>query len=437
MRSEIQEEYRRRSGGQENLVRANDVFSAVHAFILSNFTLVQTYIYKRDESQRLSIPSKMFIVGAVVSTFSVLSSAMWSKSIERIDVLYFVSYVKLVISVIKYCPQVYINYKVRSTVGWSIGNILLDFSGGVLSTAQIILDAYLSGDWSSISGDPAKFGLGFVSIAFDVIFIVQHYILYRGRDDFYASLSMRGKTLDKARKERQEEWEKAYKNSENPPTIQEEVPYDPRTLYERLQEQRQKKDDVFAEATKFGNLIHRIDNDEFDFLSTLENDEAQKKRDQAEQEAKDLEAFRRNQLKPQPLLEPTTTIAGLGSSTTSFTPARAGQAAGLKKSKKSLFSGLVKRKESSTTEGSSNSPPSKDTPYSSEGPTDEANSFRKRKASDGITVDKEQTSNKAKKAPESQGSTNGSTVTSTVALTAPKGGLLGLVAYDSSSDEEE
>ena len=35
-------------------------------------------------------------------------------------------------------------------------------------------------DWSSIFGDPTKFGLGFFSILFDVLFIVQHYILYRG-----------------------------------------------------------------------------------------------------------------------------------------------------------------------------------------------------------------------------------------------------------------
>ncbi|KAG0036860.1 hypothetical protein BGZ82_003551 [Podila clonocystis] len=188
--SEIQEEYKRRNDGQENLVRANDVFFAVHALILSSFTLVQTYIYKRDESQRVSIPSKLFILGAIGGTVSIAGLAGWSKSIEWIEILYYLSYIKLAISFIKYCPQVYINYKARSTVGWSIGNILLDFTGGVLSIAQLVLDAYISGDWSGISGDPVKFGLGFVSIAFDIIFITQHYILYRNRDDFYVPLSM-------------------------------------------------------------------------------------------------------------------------------------------------------------------------------------------------------------------------------------------------------
>ncbi|KAG0014677.1 hypothetical protein BGZ81_000317 [Podila clonocystis] len=188
--SEIQEEYRRRNDGQENLVRANDVFFAVHALILSSFTLVQTYIYKRDESQRVSIPSKLFILGAIGGTVSIVGLTGWSKLIEWIDILYYLSYIKLAISFIKYCPQVYINYKARSTVGWSIGNILLDFTGGVLSIAQLVLDAYISGDWSGISGDPVKFGLGFVSIAFDIVFITQHYILYRNRDDFYVPLSM-------------------------------------------------------------------------------------------------------------------------------------------------------------------------------------------------------------------------------------------------------
>lgn len=75
-------------------------------------------------------------------------------------------------------------------MGWSIHNILLDFTGGALSIGQLVLDSSLSGDWSGISGDPVKFGLGFLSIAFDLIFMTQHFILYRNREDFYAPLSM-------------------------------------------------------------------------------------------------------------------------------------------------------------------------------------------------------------------------------------------------------
>ena len=66
----------------------------------------------------------------------------------------------------------------KSTAGWNIVQILLDFVGGVLSIAQLAIDASLQGSVSSVMGNPIKFGLGNVSIFFDVIFMVQHYILY-------------------------------------------------------------------------------------------------------------------------------------------------------------------------------------------------------------------------------------------------------------------
>ncbi|KAG0231486.1 hypothetical protein BGW42_000192 [Actinomortierella wolfii] len=182
--SEIQDEYRHRNDGQDNLVRANDVFFAVHALTLSTLTLLQTFFYKRDRGQRVSSPSVLLIAIAVFGAFALTFTTTLGVT-HWIDVLYYLSYIKLGVSFIKYCPQVYMNYVAKSTVGWSIHNILLDFTGGVLSIGQLVLDAWISGDWSGISGDPVKFGLGFLSIAFDLIFIVQHYVLYRNREDFY------------------------------------------------------------------------------------------------------------------------------------------------------------------------------------------------------------------------------------------------------------
>lgn len=71
------------------------------------------------------------------------------------------------------------NYKRQSTRGWSIGQILFDFAGGILSLAQLLLDASFQGDWSGVTGNLPKLGLSNISLMFDVIFIVQHYILYR------------------------------------------------------------------------------------------------------------------------------------------------------------------------------------------------------------------------------------------------------------------
>ena len=83
-------------------------------------------------------------------------------------------------TVVKYIPQAWANYQRKSTAGWSILQILLDVIGGVLSIVQLVIDSSLQSDWSGITGNPVKLGLGNVSIFFDIIFMVQHYILYRG-----------------------------------------------------------------------------------------------------------------------------------------------------------------------------------------------------------------------------------------------------------------
>jgi cystinosin len=95
--------------------------------------------------------------------------------------VYALGYAKLFITTVKYMPQVWTNYKRKSTVGWSIGQILLDLVGGVLSIAQLVIDSSLQNDWSGITGNPVKLGLGNVSILFDLVFMCQHYVLYRGR----------------------------------------------------------------------------------------------------------------------------------------------------------------------------------------------------------------------------------------------------------------
>lgn len=96
-----------------------------------------------------------------------------------LNVVLYLSYVKLAITIIKYSPQAYMNYKRQATTGWSIHNILLDFTGGLFSIAQMFLISYNYDDWLSIFGNFTKFGLGLISIFFDIIFIVQHYILYK------------------------------------------------------------------------------------------------------------------------------------------------------------------------------------------------------------------------------------------------------------------
>lgn len=80
---------------------------------------------------------------------------------------------------VKYAPQLIHNTRNRSTKGWDIRQILFDFSGGLLSIAQLGIDSYLQHDWSGVTGNPVKFFLGNVSMFYDLLFMGQHYCLYR------------------------------------------------------------------------------------------------------------------------------------------------------------------------------------------------------------------------------------------------------------------
>merc|ERR1712038_209617 len=60
------------------------------------------------------------------------------------------------------------------TEGWSMGNVFLDFIGGLLTVAQLLVDSWSTNDWSAITGDLPKLLLGNVSMLFDIVFMVQH-----------------------------------------------------------------------------------------------------------------------------------------------------------------------------------------------------------------------------------------------------------------------
>ena len=177
----IHEEYRQRHGAHAEItVQSNDVAFAVHAFLLASITFVQIGYYDGFGSQRPSRTIETFIVAflllALVYPLLVLTGM---KSCNWLNYLYLLSYVKVAITLIKYMPQVVLNFQRKSTTGFSIWQILLDFGGGVLSDLQLILDSADLQDWSGVLGNPAKLCLGLVSIVFDIIFMVQHYVLYR------------------------------------------------------------------------------------------------------------------------------------------------------------------------------------------------------------------------------------------------------------------
>ncbi|PON95252.1 Lysosomal cystine transporter [Trema orientale] len=73
------------------------------------------------------------------------------------------------------------NFKRKNTDGYSIGGVLLDFSGGVANYAQMTVQSIDQNSWANFSGNIGKLLLAFVSIFFDLIFMSQHFLLYGAR----------------------------------------------------------------------------------------------------------------------------------------------------------------------------------------------------------------------------------------------------------------
>ncbi|KAI0123019.1 hypothetical protein BJ170DRAFT_122408 [Xylariales sp. AK1849] len=191
----IREQYALRHGaGHEPTVAFNDIVFAGHAVVVCAFTTSQYLLpslwgFERSPGTKPSRGILGVATGSVLAvaiiTFVVAGTdpaADAARSWAWVDVVYTISYVKLFVTLIKYAPQLYYNAVNRSTKGWSIGQILLDFVGGILSIAQQGIDSWLQGDWSGITGNPVKFALGNISMLYDICFMTQHFVLYRGNE---------------------------------------------------------------------------------------------------------------------------------------------------------------------------------------------------------------------------------------------------------------
>uniref|UniRef100_K9IJX2 Cystinosin n=1 Tax=Desmodus rotundus TaxID=9430 RepID=K9IJX2_DESRO len=165
-----------------NPVESNDVFFSLHAVALTLVVLVQCLLYERGD-QRVSWPAIGFLVLAwlfalIIMILAAVGVTSW------LQFLFCFSYIKLAVTLVKYFPQAYMNFVYKSTEGWSIGNVLLDFTGGSFSLLQMFLQSYNNDQWTLIFGDPTKFGLGIFSIFFDIVFFIQHFCLYRKKPGY-------------------------------------------------------------------------------------------------------------------------------------------------------------------------------------------------------------------------------------------------------------
>uniref|UniRef100_A0A914W245 FAM192A/Fyv6 N-terminal domain-containing protein n=1 Tax=Plectus sambesii TaxID=2011161 RepID=A0A914W245_9BILA len=146
--------------------------------------------------------------------------------------------------------------------------------------------------------------------------------------------------LDEQKKKRQEEWEKV--RSADQPLEAPDEEYDPRPLYDRLKEVRDKKQAEFEEDHKFKNMVRGLDTEEVGFLSMVDDIKAAELRKKKDEEKELLNEVQEAKAKAM-LEEQEAHLNAIGAGPSTSTRSKAATA-GKQNKQAQLLSGAIKRK---------------------------------------------------------------------------------------------
>ncbi|CAH3139602.1 unnamed protein product [Porites lobata] len=148
--------------------------------------------------------------------------------------------------------------------------------------------------------------------------------------------------LDEVREKRQKEWEKVRKE-DDPLECPEQV-HDNKTLYERLQEQKQKKQDEWDEQHQLKNMIRGLDSDETLFLDLVSKQQEEIASRRFNEESQEIREYRDAVSQFQSTVAVPADIKLPGSAVLNT---KSSQESGTKKSQLQLIAGAIKRKGNS------------------------------------------------------------------------------------------
>ena len=95
-----------------------------------------------------------------------------------LNTVYLLGAIKVILNVIKYAPQVWVNFRLKTASGMAVGMILCDLVGATCLLLQMVFIAINNDDGASITGNPGKFGAGAIVFLYSLIFLIQKYVIY-------------------------------------------------------------------------------------------------------------------------------------------------------------------------------------------------------------------------------------------------------------------
>lgn len=161
-------------------VELADVLFAAHGAIMCAVLVAQLFLLPPRTPPRPYVTVGVVVVQTLVLLGLVLSLAgrlNWYKYLT------FAGSVKVLASIIKHFPQVFLNRARGSTVGWSFTMVLLDVVGGGFSVAQQVVKSISMGSLAPFTSNLAKTFLAAESLLFDFWFILQHTVFYPDHTD--------------------------------------------------------------------------------------------------------------------------------------------------------------------------------------------------------------------------------------------------------------
>lgn len=174
-------------------VELADVFFAAHGAVMCAVLVAQLVFFPPR------IPPKPYVtIGVGLAQLLVILGLVLSIAgrINWYKYLSFAGAVKVLASLIKHFPQVFLNRARGSTVGWSFTMVLLDVVGGGFSVAQQVVKAIKMGSPAPFTSNLAKTFLAAESLVFDFWFILQHTVFYPDHTDIDKPTGSASTTVD-------------------------------------------------------------------------------------------------------------------------------------------------------------------------------------------------------------------------------------------------
>ncbi|KAI5443361.1 cystinosin homolog isoform X1 [Lathyrus oleraceus] len=174
--STLQFQYHKKYGFDQMIpVAANDVAFSIHAVLITTILLFQVIIYERGNQSISKITMgiiTMVWVTAGVCFFIAFPSNSWLWLVTIFNTM------QVLLASIKYIPQAVMNFMLKSTDGFCIGNVFLDFIGGISNVAQMVTQSIDQNSLVNFYGNLGKVLLSLVTLFFDILFMFQRFVLY-------------------------------------------------------------------------------------------------------------------------------------------------------------------------------------------------------------------------------------------------------------------